>query len=144
MARIKKDMMAQHGGNGKMRVLTVNFTYGHIRKPNTSSSQPPHPGFGGFGATAAMQQQFSLRYSKQELIPINSNLMIKDFYNLLKDYAKNILQTACKTNKFGKVVMLPVDSKLFTSSNFELRVDETDDFRSVWSQVCIGDVISPS
>eukprot|EP00938_MAST-03A_sp_MAST-3A-sp1_P000742 g742.t1 len=79
------------------------------------------------------------RYTKQELIPIDVNMYVKDFHKFLKEYAKKLLQAAVVDKKFGKTVMLPGDSTLLTSANLEIKIDDKE---SVWNQVRVNQILS--
>ena len=128
---------------GHIKVVTVNFQFGKLSSM-ANQNVPRHTGFGfGGGAGRGGPHQnfnFMARYTKQELIPIDVNMYIKDFHKFLKEYAKKLLQAAVVDKIFGKtVVMLPGESTLLTSANLEIKIDDKE---SVWNQVRVNQILS--
>ena len=125
----------ESNSGGGIKVVTVNFSFG-----KTSKNAPPRPGGFGFGGTGMNTTvSFATRYAKQELIPIDVNMYIKDFHEFLKEHASKVLRAAVMDGKFGKTVMIPGDSTLLTSSNLEIKIDDND---SVWNQVRVDQILS--
>ena len=93
-----------------MKVVTVNFLFGNA--PITKVTDPPRKAgerlaFGGGGGYHRNRQVdrnpgFTTRFSKQELIPIDSEMYMKDFRDFLKNRASKILHAAVMDGKFEK------------------------------------------